>query len=83
MRFWQEVDGALVRLAASKADKVRDALANSINAQQVADDFLRSHPADTKITPAQARDWARLHVTAKTLPLLAVIREAYAEAYAL
>ena len=83
MRFWQEVDGALVRLAASKADKVRDALANSINAQQVADDFLRAHPADTKITSAQARDWARLHVTAKTLPLLSAIREAYAEAYAL
>jgi hypothetical protein len=83
MRFWQEVDGALVRLAASKADKVRDALANSINAQQVADDFLRAHPADTKITSAQARDWARLHVIAKTLPLLSAIREAYAEAYAL
>jgi GNAT superfamily N-acetyltransferase len=83
MRFWQEVDGRLVRLAAEQADKLQDAFAKSVDVNSVVADFLRTHTGDEKVTAKQARDWTQLHVSVNSKPILAVLRESYATAYAL
>ncbi len=79
---WQaRVDGALLRTAARLADPVRRALQNSFDPEKVIRDFQRDYPYGSSITPAQARDWARVHVPIKSGELSEVFRQLYATGY--
>ena len=83
MKFWREVDGLLLRQAANHADKLQQAISASVDASTITDDFLRAHPIGQRITPNDARAWARLHIRPNTAYLQAVLRRLYADAWVL
>lgn len=65
MRFWSALDAVLIRQAANQADKLRDAVAQTIEVEPLIHAFRLAFPADSKATPKEARDWANLHAHTK------------------
>ena len=73
--------GAIVRIAAKNADKIRAAFAVAIDSEAIAQSFAETHPAGGEVTPQMARDWAQIHITVDKKPLVNVLRRLYAEGW--
>lgn len=65
MRFWLALDAVLIRQAAGQADKLRDAVAKTVEVEPLIEAFRMAFPMDSKATPKEARDWAQLHAHTK------------------
>lgn len=83
MKYWREVDGLLLRLSAKRADRIRKAIAKSIDVRQAVDDWADHYPHGGQISPAMARDWARLNIPMETRPLERELEELHAEGWVL
>jgi len=73
--------GAIVRIAASHADKIRKAFSQAIDSQAVAESFAQTHPAGGQVTPAMARDWAKVHINIDKRPLVDALKRTYADGW--
>jgi hypothetical protein len=73
--------GAVVRIAASHADKIRKAFNQAIDSDAVAQSFAETHPAGGQVTPAMARDWAKVHINLNKKPLLDALKRTYADGW--
>ena len=73
--------GAIVRIAAKNADKIRAAFAVAIDSEAIAQSFAETHPAGGEVTPQMARDWAQIHITVDKKPLVNTLRRLYAEGW--
>jgi len=62
MSWHDEVDGALLRVSAAKADLVREAIKDSFDAESLVRSFLKDFPIGSTATPDEARTWAQKHV---------------------
>lgn len=78
-----EADGALVRTASRLADEVSRAIRSGLDPDKIADDFLETFPLGTPVTPQQARDWAKVHITIDTKRLAEVMDRVYASGWIL
>ena len=67
----------ILRLAAQNSQQVLDALANSVNAEEIAHHFLTAYPLGSTITPDQGRGWARSNIQPKTDDLTRAILTMY------
>jgi len=83
MSLWRQVDGLLLRVAADHADKVRDAIASSVNVNQIVEQWFAEHPNGHPVSPADARAWARLHIRPNGAALAAAIRLIHADGWVL
>lgn len=75
--------GVTVRLAAKYADKIRASFKVAIDSEAIAQSFAETHPAGGSITPAMARDWARVHINVDKKPLVDTMRKLYADGWVL
>ena len=75
--------GAVVRLAAKNADKIRAAFREAIDSEAVAQSFAETHPAGGEVTPAMARDWARIHINVDKRLLTDALKRLYADGWVL
>jgi hypothetical protein len=73
--------GAIVRLAAKNADKIRAAFRVAIDSEAIAQSFAETHPAGGQVTPAMARDWARIHINVDKRPLVDALNRLYADGW--
>lgn len=73
--------GAIVRISASHADKIRKAFSQAIDSDAVAQSFAETHPAGGEVTPAMARDWAKVHITVNKKPLVDALKRTYADGW--
>jgi hypothetical protein len=73
--------GAVVRIAASHADKIRKAFNQAIDSEAIAQSFAETHPAGGQVTPAMARDWAKVHINLNKKPLLDALKRTYADGW--
>ena len=78
MRFWQEVDGLLLRQAAKHADAIRAALIRSIDVADIVERWVQAYPAGGLVSAAEARNWARQNIPAARKPLGDAIDHIYA-----
>jgi len=83
MNLAKRIDGALLRTATRTADDIRAALRKSVDADKVADDWISNFGVDYLVTPAQARDWARIHIVTNTKPLSLALDDVYATGWVL
>ena len=79
----RSLHGALVRLAARNANKVRKAFKSVLHGDEIARAWAETHPAGGSISPQMARDWAHVHITASTKPMQNALARIYAEGYTL
>ena len=77
----QPAKGAIVRISAKHADKIRAAFRVAIDSDAIAQSFAETHPAGGQVTPAMARDWAQIHITVNKKPLLDVLNRLYADGW--
>jgi hypothetical protein len=73
--------GAIVRIAASHADKIRKAFNQAIDSDAIAQSFAETHPAGGQVTPAMARDWAKIHTNINKKPLVDALKRIYADGW--
>ena len=73
--------GAIVRIAAKNADKIRAAFAVAIDSEAIAQSFAETHPAGGEVTPQMARDWAQIHITVDKKPIVDTLRRLYADGW--
>ena len=73
--------GAIVRISAKNADKIRAAFKVAIDGEAVAQSFAETHPAGGEITPQMARDWANIHITVDKKPLVETLKRLYADGW--
>jgi hypothetical protein len=73
--------GAIVRISAKNADKIRAAFKVAIDGEAVAQSFAETHPAGGEITPQMARDWASIHINVDKKPLVEVLKRLYADGW--
>jgi hypothetical protein len=73
--------GAIVRIAAKNADKIRAAFSVAIDSEAIAQSFAETHPAGGEVTPQMARDWAQIHITVDKKPLVDALRRLYADGW--
>jgi hypothetical protein len=83
MNLAKKIDGALLRTATKTADNVRAALRKTVDADKIAADWIATFGVEYSVTPAQARDWARVHVSTDTRPLDRVLDHVYATGWVL
>ena len=81
-RSWKKKNGAKVRLAASRARLIRNALREIADTRQIVEDFLSMYYG-REITTEEARAWAAIHVRLNSKPLADALTQCYADAYAL
>jgi hypothetical protein len=81
MKFWLDVDGALLRQAAALADPIRKALVASIDVEDVLDQWERTYPEGTPITRIEGRQWAKATVDVDEQPLIDVMGDVYATGF--
>lgn len=81
MKFWLDVDGALLRQAAALADPIRKALVASIDVEDVLDQWERTYPEGTAITRMEGRQWAKATVDVNEQPLIDVMGDVYATGF--
>ena len=73
--------GAIVRISAKHADKIREAFNKAIDSEAIAQSFAETHPAGGQVTPAMARDWAKIHITVDKRPLIDELKRIYADGW--
>jgi len=83
VRLADRIDGALVRTAARQVGAIRQAIAGSVNVDDVVDAFLNTFPIGSQVTPNQVREWARTNVTTRSSALIDILHTVYAEGYVL
>ena len=62
MKFWLEVDGALLRESVKLADPVRQAIEMSVDIDEIIRQWRLAYPADAEITKDEARAWANVNI---------------------
>jgi len=77
----QPAKGAIVRIAATNASKIRAAFKSAIDSEAIAQSFAETHPAGGSITPAMARDWAQIHIVVDKKPLVTALKRLYADGW--
>ena len=80
---WRKKNGAKVRLAARRANLIRQALRQSVNISAVQEEWASAHPNPESMTTEQARQWARTNVRVDSEPLMAALRTLYLDSYLL
>ena len=80
---WRKKNGAKVRLAARRANLIRQALRESVNISAVQQEWASAHPNPESMTTEQARQWARTNVRVDSEPLMAALRTLYLDSYLL
>lgn len=80
---WRKKNGAKVRLAARRANLIRQALRQSVNISAVQEEWASAHPNAETMTTEQARQWARTNVRLDSEPLMNALRTLYLESYLL
>lgn len=80
---WRKKNGAKVRLAARRANLIRQALRQSVNISAVQEEWASAHPNAETMTTEQARQWARTNVRLDSEPLMTALRTLYLESYLL
>jgi hypothetical protein len=83
MNLAKRIDGALLRTATKSADNIREALRKTVDAETVAKDWIHDFGVDYSVTPAQARDWARIHVQTNPKALNLALDDVYATGWIL
>ena len=78
MKFWQEVDGLLLRQAAKHADAIRAAFIRSIDVEDIIDRWVQAYPAGGVVSAAEARNWARQNIPVSRKPLGDALDHVYA-----
>jgi SPP1 gp7 family putative phage head morphogenesis protein len=78
VKFWQEVDGLLLRQAAKYADAIRAAFIRSINVADIVERWTQAYPAGGLVSAAEARQWARQNIPVERKPLADIIEHIYA-----
>lgn len=78
MKFWQEVDGLLLRQAAKHADAIRAAFTRSIDVEDIVERWVQAYPAGGVVSAAEARIWARQNVPVARKPLGDALDHVYA-----
>jgi len=73
--------GVAVRLAAKHADKIRKAFRSAFDADAIALSWAETHPMGGTVTPQQARDWAKIHITTDKKALVESLAPLYADGY--
>ena len=81
-RSWKKKNGAKIRLAASRAKLIRNALRQIADTNAIVEDFLTMYYGTT-ITPEEARAWAAIHIRLNTDALRNALITCYIDAYAL
>lgn len=76
-------DAALVRTATRLADGIASAIRRGLDPDKIAEDFLQDFPLGSNVTPEQARDWTRIHVTIDARELSRAMDELYASGWIL
>lgn len=79
MSKWAPIDGALLRLIVQESVGIREALAKSVNVEEVAHQWAISHPEGSKATGAEARAWAQINIQPKTQDVHAAVLNAIAQ----
>jgi hypothetical protein len=80
---WRKKNGAKVRLAARRANLIRQALRQSVNISAVQEEWASAHPNAETMTTEHARQWARTNVRLDSEPLMTALRTLYLESYLL
>lgn len=83
MKFWQEVDGLLLRQAAKQSDAVRDAIVRSVPVEDIVNRWAEAHPTEGTIMPADARAWAQMNAIIPVKPLADVLDHVHAVGWVL
>jgi len=81
-KLFSEANGAKLRLAARRADLIRNAIKDSVDVNKIMEAWTHTHFTDT-VTPAQAREWAQVHIYFDKKPLNKALETIYAEGYVL
>ena len=81
MRFWQEVDGLLLRQAAKHADAIRAAFIRSIDVDDIIQRWVEAHPAGGIVSAAEARAWAKQNIPVERKPLGDALDHVYADGW--
>lgn len=78
MKFWQEVDGLLLRQAAKHADAIRAAFIRSIDVADIIERWVQAYPAGGVVSAAEARVWAKQNIPVSRKPLGDALDHVYA-----
>lgn len=78
MKFWQEVDGLLLRQAAKHADAIRAAFIRSIDVDDLVQRWVQAYPAGGVVSAAEARTWAKQNIPVARKPLGDALDHVYA-----
>lgn len=78
--YWSSY-AATIRVAASNAGRIRRAFKSVLHGDEIARQWVESHPAGGSISPQMARDWARIHISVSQKPLQNALARLYAEGY--
>jgi len=81
VRFWQEVDGLLLRQAAKHADAIRAAFIRSIDVDDIIQRWVEAHPAGGIVSAAEARAWAKQNIPVERKPLGDALDHVYADGW--
>ena len=86
MKFWYELDGALVRTSANLADDIRDGIRQSVNVAEIARDVANSFPTNDdarRYTTAELREWTSRHIRTNKTGLMNALEKLYATGFVL
>ena len=86
MKFWYELDGALVRTSANLADDIRDGIRQSVNVADIARDVANSFPTNDdarRYTTAELREWTSRHIRTNKTGLMNALEKLYATGFVL
>ena len=82
-RTWKQKNLAKRRLAARRANLIRNGIKESVNTKNIIDDFLSTYYGRTGIPAEELREWCRVHVRTNSAPLIQALRTLYTESYVL
>jgi hypothetical protein len=80
-RFWERVDGALVRTAARRAGAIRNGLLASIDATQIAEAFVNDFHEGTTVDKAFVKAWAKSHIKPDNTQLSKALDQVWGDGY--
>ena len=80
---WKAVDAAGTRLAAHHADQITEAIAKTVDIDQIVEAFMQTFGNGATLTTQQTRDWVQTHAVVNSEPLVPVVNRMLADAYKL
>jgi len=86
MKFWFELDGALVRTSATLADDIRQGLRESVNVADIVRDVQTAFPTNDdkkRWTGDELRDWTSRHVRTNDRSLNVALEKLYSTGWVL